>query len=265
MTKIDFKVYLITDRKQASGGCQQDAGGLEESLVGFKKSSGGFARAADSPARICSDSEEAAGGFARASSGAEETAVRLVADVEEALKGGVRAVQLREKDMPVRALLHLAHTLRALTSRYGALLFINDRVDVALSVGADGVHLGRQSIPPEAARRASCGKLLIGVSTHSAKEAYEASDKGADFITLGPVFNTPSKLQYGEPIGLEIISDIRADVKIPIFAIGGIKADSVPAVIQHKADGVAVISGILSAENVFNEAQKFIKAMEPMK
>jgi thiamine-phosphate pyrophosphorylase len=206
MTDIDFKVYLITDRKLAAGG--------------------------------------------------------LIPAVEEALKGGVRAVQLREKDLDVRELLAPARQLRELTSRYGARLFINDRVDVALSVGADGVHLGRESLPPDAVRRASGGKLLIGVSTHSAKEAYEASDKGADFIVLGPVFKTPSKLQYGDPVGLEIISDVRADIKIPIFAIGGIRAENIPAVIWHKADGIAVISGILSAENVFNEAQKFMELMK---
>jgi len=217
---------------------------------GAEDASGGLTPASD-------DFRESA-----ASEDFRESAARLVAAVEEALKGGVRAVQLREKDLPIRRLLALAQTLRALTSRYGARLFINDRADVALCVGADGVHLGGESIPPDAARRAWGGKLLIGVSAHCAREAYAASDKGADFITLGPVFKTPLKLQYGEPVGLEVISDVRADVKIPIFAIGGIKAENVPAVIQHKADGVAVISGILSAENVFNEAQKFMKLMK---
>src|SRR5512143_3255944 len=119
--------------------------------------------------------------------------------VRLALKGGVRAVQLREKDLPIRELLALALELRMLTGEFGAKLFINDRVDVAVAVEADGVHLGHQSMPPEAVRKIVGRKMLIGVSTHNREEALSAEKNGADFITFGPIFPTPSKMKYGAP------------------------------------------------------------------
>ncbi|MEW6585912.1 MAG: thiamine phosphate synthase, partial [Nitrospirota bacterium] len=141
--------------------------------------------------------------------------------VEDALSAGVRSVQLREKDLSVRELIDVGRWMRDLTREYGAKLFINDRVDVALSVGADGVHLGRQSIPARAVRKI-CGKrLLIGVSTHSVDEAVEAEESGADFVTLGPIYRTPSKMKYGAPIGLDILRKVKSRISIPVLAIGG--------------------------------------------
>ncbi|HEX9024513.1 MAG TPA: thiamine phosphate synthase, partial [Geobacteraceae bacterium] len=120
--------------------------------------------------------------------------------VEEALKGGVRAVQLREKDLNSRELLELALAMRKLTGAYGARLFINDRLDIALAVDADGAHLGEQSIPADMARKVLGGDRLIGVSCHGSAGATAAQDAGADFITYGPVFHTPSKAAYGPPV-----------------------------------------------------------------
>ena len=105
--------------------------------------------------------------------------------IEKALQGGVKAVQLREKDLGTRELLALAYRMRALTARHGAKLFINDRVDIAVAVNADGVHLGRTSMPVYAARKASEGRMMIGVSTHSLQEAQQAEADGADFMTWG--------------------------------------------------------------------------------
>ncbi|MEF9438292.1 MAG: thiamine phosphate synthase, partial [Candidatus Mariimomonas ferrooxydans] len=116
----------------------------------------------------------------------------FVAVVEKALKGGVRAVQLREKDLSTRELLRLAYRMRDLTNKYSARLFINNRFDIALAVGADGVHLAQDSIPAEAVRKAVKKKLSIGVSAHSLKEAKSAQKAGADVITLGPIYRTPS-------------------------------------------------------------------------
>ncbi|MBF0590736.1 MAG: thiamine phosphate synthase [Nitrospirae bacterium] len=189
------------------------------------------------------------------------TRLPLEEAVEEALKAGLKAVQLREKDMTDQELLVLATRLRELSSRYGAKLFINDRVDVALLVGADGVHLGHDSMPIPVVRVLVGDKMLIAKSTHGVDEAIEAARKGADFITLGPIYETPSKLMYGDPIGLETLQKVRKKVNIPIFAIGGIKVYNISDVMGSRADGIAVISGILSSDSVFNETKKYLESL----
>lgn len=176
--------------------------------------------------------------------------VSLASAVESALKAGVRAVQLREKDLPTRPLLALAYDLKRLTAYYGALFFINDRADIALCVGADGVHLGHASMPVEAVRRITKEGMMIGVSTHSPEEALAAEREGADFITFGPVFMTPSKIRYGKPVGLQALRDVCAAAKISVFAIGGIRPPEAAEVCRAGASGVAVISGILAAPDI---------------
>lgn len=181
--------------------------------------------------------------------------------VEEALAGGVKAVQLREKDLPVRQQLDMAYRLREITRLHGALLFINDRVDVALAVGADGVHLGGEGIPPSAARKVCGEKLLIGVSTHSASEAMEAGRQGADFVTLGPVYETPSKMKYGRPLGTDVLRQA-AGSETPVFAIGGITADRINEVKDAGAHGVAVISAILASGSVKSSTEEFMRLLQ---
>lgn len=173
----------------------------------------------------------------------------LRAAVEAALRGGVQAVQLREKDLSGRELFNLASGMRELTAGYGARLFINDRLDVAMAVEADGVHLGEESIPADRARDIAGDRLLIGVSCHSLEKSLSARKAGADFITFSPVFFTPSKAQYGEPQGLERLAEVCAAVDIPVFALGGIKMDKVRTVIQRGAAGVALISAILAEKD----------------
>lgn len=182
----------------------------------------------------------------------------LYAAVEEALKDGVKAVQLREKDLGIRELLEMAYKMKEITKKYKAKLFINDRVDVALAVKADGVHLGQSSMPPSAVRKIAKDKLMIGVSTHGIKEALEAEKRGADFITLGPVYKTPSKLKYGKPIGIDVLKKVKSRVSIPVFAIGGIKEDKVKEVMGAGADGIALISGILGAVDIKSAAKHYI-------
>ncbi|MDP2278902.1 MAG: thiamine phosphate synthase [Nitrospirota bacterium] len=182
----------------------------------------------------------------------------LVTAVEEALKGGVKALQLREKDLGTRELLDMAYTMRELTGRYNAKLFINDRVDIALSVEADGVHLGQNSIPPHAVRKIAKDKFMIGISAHSIEEAMQAEKEDADFITLGPVYKTPSKLKYGQPLGVDIIRKAKAEISIPVFAIGGIKKDRINEVMDAGADGIALISGILGARNIRDKSEEFL-------
>ncbi|MBI5561474.1 MAG: thiamine phosphate synthase [Deltaproteobacteria bacterium] len=189
----------------------------------------------------------------------------LLRPVEEALKSGVRAVQLREKDLDGRSLVTLARDMRSLSADYGARLFINDRVDVAMSVGADGVHLGQKSMPARDARGAAGEGLLIGVSAHGLKEALLAREDGADFITLGPVFHTPAKAGYAEPVGPAKLHTVCASVDIPVYAIGGIKDIHVGRMMEAGAAGVAVISAIIASDDARGSAAEFMRQLKAYK
>ncbi|MBI5849062.1 MAG: thiamine phosphate synthase [Nitrospirae bacterium] len=181
--------------------------------------------------------------------------------IEKALQGGVKAVQLREKDLAIRDLLALAYQMRELTAGYGAKLFINDRVDIALAADADGVHLGGWSIPVQAALKASEGKLMIGVSTHSLYEARQAAADGADFMTMGPVYETPSKMQYGRPVGLPVLAEAAENCMIPVFAIGGITAGRIGEVLAQGAYGAALISAVLTADDIQKTTEEFVRKL----
>lgn len=190
------------------------------------------------------------------------TACLLYLALEAALKAGVKAIQLREKALPPRKLLDMASWLVELTREYGAKLFINDRVDIALAAGADGVHLGQKGITASAVRKISGDKLLIGVSTHNLDEAIAAEKDGADFITIGPIYQTSSKLRYGNPIGIETLRRVKSEVSIPVLAIGGIKLDKVKEVRESGADGIALISAILAAENIRETTEEFMRLLK---
>jgi thiamine-phosphate pyrophosphorylase len=184
----------------------------------------------------------------------------LLATVEAALRGGVRAVQLREKSLGTRELQDLALALRALTARFEARLLINDRIDVALTCEADGVHLPADSFSVEDARRLLGEDRLIGVSTHRADEVSAAGRAGADFAVFGPVFATPSKEAYGGPLGLEALGAAAAKAAMPVLAVGGIDESRVAAVRSRGAAGVAVIRAILAAEDPERAAASLVAA-----
>ncbi len=184
------------------------------------------------------------------------------AAIDDAMQGGVRAIQLREKDLPVREMLQMSYEMRELTMRHGAKLFVNDRVDVAMVAGADGVHLGAAGLPPRAAREAAGEKLLIGVSAHSIEEAKTAEREGADFITMGPIYETPSKAGYGAPLGKDILAEVKKKVAVPVFAIGGIKKGRVGEVLKAGADGIALISGILGSGDPHKETTEFMRLLK---
>jgi thiamine-phosphate pyrophosphorylase len=179
--------------------------------------------------------------------------------VRLALEGGVRCVQLREKDLPVRELLSLAQELRSITREFGAKLFINDRVDVAEAVEADGVHLGTRSIPVGAARKIVGTSMMIGVSTHDLAEAKAADAGGADFITYGPIFETPSKAKKVLPVGIEAIKGIKNGIAIPIFALGGVKSGSIGQMFAAGAYGISMISAILGADDIKKAAETVVQ------
>lgn len=185
----------------------------------------------------------------------------LIAAVKEALIGGVKAVQLREKDLGTRELLKLAYRMRDLTAKYSAKLFVNDRLDIALAVCADGVHLTQNSVPAAAVRKAVKNKLLIGVSTHSTKEAKEAEQGGADFVTLGPLYKTPSKLKYGAPLGLSRLKNVCREMNIPVFALGGVKSEKIDEVKKSGAYGAAMISEILCADDIKEKTRELINIL----
>jgi thiamine-phosphate pyrophosphorylase len=185
----------------------------------------------------------------------------MIEAIERALAGGIKGVQLREKDLKGRDLFELALRLRDLTSRFGARLLINDRLDIALATGADGVHLAQDGFPPDEARRLLGGEKLIGVSTHSVEEALEAERAGADFITLGPIYATPSKAQYGEPIGLGPLNETSRALKMPVFAIGGIKKEMIEEVVSAGAFGVAIISAVLGTEDAEKSTGELIQEL----
>jgi len=185
--------------------------------------------------------------------------------VEAALRGGARAFQLREKDLSPRDLYPLALEMRQLTRTYGAHLLINDRVDVALAVDADGVHLTTTSLPATVARQLLGPGRLIGVSTHSIAEAQTAADEGADFVVFGPVFYTPSKAPYGEPVGLNALQAVRAAINLPILAIGGVKKANLDQVLAAGASGIAVISAIISADDPTAASQDLLGTLRGRK
>ena len=181
----------------------------------------------------------------------------LISVIESALQGGVKAVQLREKDLSAAELLPLAQELRTLTHQYHALLLINDHVDVALAVEADGVHLGGHSRPTDLVRRLVGAEMLIGVSTHGRDEVRTASEQGADFVTFGPVYATPSKAAYGAPQGLAALADACRNCHLPVFALGGITPERVAEVRTAGAHGIALISAIIAAPSPESAAKAF--------
>ena len=162
--------------------------------------------------------------------------------VEAATVAGVSLIQIREKNLPVRVLADLCGRASVITRKSETRLLVNDRVDVALAYGADGVHLTTQSLSVTIARRLSGDDFIIGKSTHSVDEAVQARDEGADFAVFGPVFETPSKLQLGEPQGLEKLREVSSAVnELRVLAIGGVNLDNVDECFAAGASGVAAI------------------------
>ena len=177
-----------------------------------------------------------------------------------AVGAGVDAVQLRDRRVDGGALLAAARTLRDLTRRHGARLLVNDRVDVALAAGADGVHLPAASFPIATARRLLGAEAWIGRSTHSVTEAEAAASDKADYVVLGPIFATPSKAAFGPPLGVAALTGARAGC--PVIAIGGVTPDTVPTLRAAGAYGVAVIRAVLDADEPAAAARSLRSALD---
>ena len=174
---------------------------------------------------------------------------RFLSALEEALQGGVRSLQLREKRLNSKDLLTLALEVKPLVQRYNAKLFINDRADIAVMAGADGVHLTETSVQASELKN-NFPELIVGVSTHSLEGARLAETQGADFITFSPIYETPSKTSYGRPQGLDPLRQVTQSARLPVLALGGITLHRVPECLEHGAFGVAVISDIWDSSNI---------------
>lgn len=166
--------------------------------------------------------------------------------VRAALAGGVKLIQLREKDMPLREYVELAEKIRAMTAQAGCLLIINDRVDVALAVGADGVHLGQDDFPIPAVRRLA-PDLILGASTHNVEEALRAQQDGASYINIGPIYPTGTKVWEGEYLGLDGLRTIAAVARVPFTVMGGIKQHHFPDLVEAGARIIALVTAVTAA------------------
>jgi thiamine-phosphate pyrophosphorylase len=167
-----------------------------------------------------------------------------------AFEGGADAIQIRDKSSPAINLCRAVAEIQPQARKYGAVLIVNDRVDVALVEGADGAHVGQEDLPAREARRLLPRPAILGVSAGSIEEARKAARDGADYIGVGPVFSTGTKPDAGEPLGLEKFAAIARAVGIPTIAIGGLSLDNIAAVIAAGAGGVAVVSAIVTADDM---------------
>ena len=202
MSSVDFRLYLITDRRQCRAG-------------------------------------------------------QLTEVLKDACKAGVRAVQIREKDLDSTDLFRLGSGVKEALKELEVRIFINDRADIARALGASGVHLTERSIPPDQARKNLTDGSLIGVSTHDIEGALRAQEHGADFVTFGPVFPTESKFKYGPPVGLKLLEETAKRLRIPIFALGGVRPERVAECLDVGAYGVACISAVIAAPDVAKAVGSF--------
>jgi thiamine-phosphate pyrophosphorylase len=174
--------------------------------------------------------------------------------VERMIEGGVDLVQLRGKNKSLGELMELSAELHELTTRSSTLLIVNDHAEIARYVPIEGVHVGQNDDPIEIARQKAAREVLVGKSTHSVDQAHGAEREGADYIGFGPIFATPTKPDY-VPIGLEDIRRVHAEVKLPIFCIGGINIDNLQSVIDAGAKRVVMVSALLKARNIVDYAR----------
>ena len=173
---------------------------------------------------------------------------------------GIKAFQLREKDLTASELLLLARRLRKITTGHRAKLIINDRLDIALLSNADGIHSPENGISPKQSKRFN-KNLIVGKSTHSLNSAIEAGKNGFDYIIFGPVFRTQSKVKYGKPKGLNELKRVCNKVNIPVIAVGGINPGRAEKCIRAGAHGAAVIGAIMKSKNIKKTVSEFKESL----
>ncbi|QBD83508.1 thiamine phosphate synthase [Ktedonosporobacter rubrisoli] len=179
---------------------------------------------------------------------------------EAAIEGGATVIQLRDKVASTRKLVEEGLVLRELTRRRGVLLIVNDRIDVALAVDADGAHVGQDDMPAHLARRLLGPERILGVSAGNLEEARAAVEAGADYLGIGPIYPTRGKLDAGVPVGTQFVLGLKLRYATPLVAIGGITAENAGEVIQAGAAGIAVITAVVNAEDIAAAARKLATA-----
>ena len=165
------------------------------------------------------------------------------------IQGGARIIQLREKNYHAKDLYHLAMKFREITTAAGILLVINDHVDIAIAVDADGVHLGQEDLPLQVARKLA-PYLLVGASTHSLEQALQAQQDGADYINIGPIFPTETKQEPGNSLGPDAIAKVSPHIEIPFTVMGGINESNIKLVLRRGAQRVAMVTAVTEAKNI---------------
>ena len=186
---------------------------------------------------------------------------RILRGLRAALDGGLKSLQIREKTMNAADLCRLTEEVLGLARGYEATVLVNDRLDVALDVGAHGVHLAVASMDPATIRKLVPPGFVVGASTHSIEEIRRAEAGGADFVTFGPVFDTPSKRPHGPPLGLAALERAAAATALPVLALGGITRDEIPAARKAGGAGVALISAIWQATDMRKETEDFLRLL----
>ena len=179
--------------------------------------------------------------------------------IERLAAGGATLIQLREKRASPREFYRMALDAMTVARRLGVQIIVNDRVDIAVAVNADGVHLGQDDLPPDKARLLMGEGRIIGFSTHSLEQAIAAESLPIDYLALGPVFNTPSKEKPDPVVGISAIIEIKPQITKPLVAIGGITLDAVSQVISAGADSVAIISDLLSAKDIAEQTREYFR------
>jgi thiamine-phosphate pyrophosphorylase len=182
--------------------------------------------------------------------------------ITAAVQGGATVVQLREKDCSTREFIEQALAVRDFLKAHRVPLIINDRVDVAQAVEADGVHLGQTDMPLEMAKKILGDAMIIGISAESLEDAIQAEKGGADYLGVSPIYATPTKTDTAPPLGLEGLQTIRRAVKLPLVGIGGLNQDNSADVIRYGADGVAVVSAIVAADDPKAAARELKRIIE---
>ena len=189
----------------------------------------------------------------------------VISQVRSAIAGGASLIQYRAKNKDSAELYAEASQIAEIVHKAKKHLIINDRIDIALAVGADGVHLGPEDLPVSVARRIMGATAIIGASVSNVESAIEAELEGANYLGVGAVYDTMTKLDAGAGIGVEVITDIKSAVSIPVVGIGGIKLNNVAEVIASGADGAAVISAITREKNITSAVKDFLLAIRQAK
>jgi thiamine-phosphate pyrophosphorylase len=187
----------------------------------------------------------------------------LVPLLQRVLTAAAPVIQLRERDLSARELLTLTREVQAVTASRRSQLLINDRIDVALALEGVGVHLRSDSLPVSIARQLLGSRRLLGISVHAVEEAVQAESQGADYIVLGPIYETPSKQMFGPPLGIHILEKACRLVRIPLIGIGGVTAPRAREMRRAGAFGVAVITAILGAADIESATRELLDAVTP--